>query len=246
MKECVQTVDEKSSLGYHVVFERGTIVRVEYQCSKDRDVDHGDEVWDGDVEKVDIPLHRIAEDGVDTIKTQLTQVRDALPKDIDNPDILQVIQKAIGILVRDGYPYPGGPPADRHPIMLGECALVFWPHRHRAIFNFVSSSAARGNEERAVTLGGECRRLDGFLFFPYAVIGPDLTVTKIVVTDPAILSPRVTKRIELRDWLISVGAKQPPPFCSGWSEKDEEWYQWICQKSSKYTEEQMEAWVWGS
>lgn len=204
LKPCHDACNEDSSLGYHVVFERGTILKVEFVCSGKPAEDEGTE-WDGSVDKVDFPAHRIGTDTVIDISEQLTHLNKALDEDIQDPTLLRVLKKAIGILIEDGYPYPGGEGSDRVPFPIplspsmkdenedddeddkddkdetkhNTACMVLWPHRHMAILSFVSSDFMKGSVERAVAIAGEARRLDGFMFFPFAVIGPDLTVTSI-------------------------------------------------------------------
>lgn len=184
LKACHDACDETSSLCYHVIFERGTVLKIEFVCSGKASEDDGME-WDGSLDDVDFPTHRLDKEGIAQLSQQLAWIGQALDKDLKDPTMLRVVKKAIGILIKDGYPYPGGAPADRVPIPLPlsssdqSACMVMWPYRHMAIFSFVSSDLMAGSVERAVKVAGEARRLDGFMFFPFAVIGPDLTVTKI-------------------------------------------------------------------
>lgn len=186
LEPCFETLEGVSSLGYHVVFERGTVVRIEFNSGSKVAEDEGTE-WDGKMNAIDFPEHRIDVETIESIRKQLGFLAQALDEDLkEDPDLLRVTKKAIGILVGDGYPYPGGPPSDRNPFPLPvgdeekQATLVVWPHRHPAIISFVSSSMAKDSAQ-AAAVAGEARRLDGFLFFPFAVIGPDLKVTEIAL-----------------------------------------------------------------
>lgn len=209
LKGCHDACGETSSLGYHVMFDRGTVLKIEFVCSGKPSNDEGTE-WNGALDKVDFPTHRLKDGAMKDISEQLEWLGHALDKDIQDKDILRVLKKAIGILISDGYPYPGGAPADRVPIPLplpstdssdddddGKTAcLVMWPHRHMAILSFVSSDMMEGSVQKAVAVAGEARRLDGFMFFPFAVIGPDLKVTKISL--PTFDALKEAKKINLK------------------------------------------------
>jgi hypothetical protein len=161
-----------------VVFTCGTIVRC--QAS--------DEPFVGfDSEDYDFPTHRLNDpDVLDEILLHNEETyKRILNIDTSCPKYKQVMQSAYNLLVKDGYPYPGGEGADRLPIKLSDhTGLVFFPYRSPYVMNIVHSSMMASppsslTQGQIVMIGGEGRRNDYMEPKPVAVIDRNLTVYRI-------------------------------------------------------------------
>jgi len=154
----------------HVVFRCGTIVRVA-----------GDDPEFGGYAgaKYKFPDHRL-EDASTVAEIMADNARVWEAQRVIPGAAGRAIRQAFERLISQGYPYPGGPPADRSPVQtgissdaLGEFWLVYWPnldeggHVHNMAFSKKGPLAA-------ACVGGELRRYDYMFPEVAAVFTPDM------------------------------------------------------------------------
>lgn len=161
---------------WHVIFSMGTVTRVEPSQFA-----HQFAGYDGKY-IADYPTHRLASEDVLPDIISCNAVIWNSQKDLAG-DIGNSLRVGYQMLTADGYPYPGGEGSDRIPIpaeIPGNDSTellwhVMWMHRHKYINNLVISE----DPMEAILTAGEFRRLD--VMFPkvYAVISPDLVITRI-------------------------------------------------------------------
>lgn len=161
---------------WHVIFDMGTVARIEPDQLACQFAG-----YDGKY-IADYPTHRLeSEDILTDIISCNVQVWES-QKDQLSGDANRAIRAGYQLLTDDGYPYPGGQGSDRMPIPAENphdhteiLWHVMWMHRHKYINNLVLSD----DPMVAVQTAGEFRRLD--VMFPkvYAVISPDLIVTRL-------------------------------------------------------------------
>lgn len=158
---------------WHVVFRCGTVVRVDgpgrsgfvgYDDPASSYVfpEHGA----GDVQVVS----KILDDNCRVWKTQ-----SAIPGDVG-----RVIRAGYDALVRYGYPYPGGPPADRSPVDTGvrlgdnlRLWFINWPNLGDGSFIIYNLCLTDKDAGAAAVYGGALRRYDYMFPEVGAVITPE-------------------------------------------------------------------------
>jgi hypothetical protein len=151
---------------WHVIFSMGTVCGLRLEGSSPF-TGYTEGYWE------DWPMHRV-QGRFDDIRADITHTwelqRDQLP---GNPGV--ALRAAYGVLVGDGYPYPGGGGSDRQSVQLpGGLWAVQWPARNPALFNIALADSA--NE--AITLSGDLRRYDAMFPRVLAVISPQLQLTR--------------------------------------------------------------------
>ena len=165
---------------FHVVFRCGTFVRC--QATKDKFIGfHSNEY--------DFPTHRLEDPEVlpEVLENNQTIYQKATEIKSDCPKYIEVLNSAYNLLVKDGYPYPGGEGADRLPIPTSKHGgLVMFPTRDPYVMNVVHSSMMADPNHlitpmHMVMIGGEGRRNDYMEPVPIAIFDRHLNVYNLNV-----------------------------------------------------------------
>lgn len=160
---------------WHVVFALGTVARFDLAAETEFTG------YDGEYSE-GFPEHRVG--NPDTIQEIIQHnIQNWERQKTTGGDVGKALRVGYRIMLKDGYPYPGGEGSDRLPIPMGDPRedhddflwTILWSARNHQ----VTSLALARDMMTAIANGGEQRRLDFMFPLVKAVIAPDLTITRL-------------------------------------------------------------------
>ncbi len=160
---------ESPDINWHVVFSCGSVVRLNLS----------DEPFEGYADSsYNFPSHRLIEDAKEEdFIAENERIWNTQKREVGLPG--KALRIAFKQFIDDGYPYPGGQPADRiaFPMSEGEVKLwmITWYNRNTLIYNLILET----DMIKACYLGGDLRKHDYIQPKVYAIVSPDLTVVKL-------------------------------------------------------------------
>ena len=161
----------------HVMFRGGTVIRL--------DKDDGDDAivlsreFDEQAYRSDFPTHRLpSPDDMESFVQDAQQDFAHAMNLCKTEEQKTALRKAYSVLVRDGYPLPGGQGADTVTLPMsagGDVMATVFPHRNARILTISSFPVTGDALAQALVhahdkLGREHRRLDAMCPRPYAII----------------------------------------------------------------------------